>query len=351
MTHRLQSLTRKGMSADNAQTPVQSSVSHCLVFDRNSGALKSEVDLQWVSEALEEQPDSFVWISLIKPSIALLSQVKQEFGLHELAIEDATVQHQRTKIESYGDTLFVVLKTVKQKERLEFGSTYVFLSERYIISIRQNNNLTEDEVVKLCLGQAQKLKQGPGYIFYALMDHIVDQYNEIIEQFDQRLNHLERYIFSDQFDRATVKHLYYLKEELTNFRLSVAPMQEVCRFFLSHQQTDTSPYVSKSSIPYFRDIQDHVLSTLDVTNSQSEMLKVAMDTYLALVSFSQNDIVKQLASWAAILAVPTLIASIYGMNFTHMPELQWPFAYPLILVVMLLVSVWLYCRFKKANWL
>lgn len=349
MTNTLLSLSRKGMKSDDEQ--VIPSVSHCLVFDRPTGELKGEVELQWVSETLEEQPDSFVWISLLKPSAMILAQVKEEFGLHELAIEDATVQHQRTKIESYGDTLFIVLKTVKQQEKLEFGSTYVFLSPRFIISIRQNNNLEEGHLVDFCRNNVGRLKQGPGFIFYSLMDYIVDQYNPIIEQFDQRLSSLERYIFSEQFSKQTLKHLYYLKEELTHFRLAVAPMQEVCKFFLSHQQTEASMYVTKSSIPYFRDVQDHVLSTLDVTNSQSEMLKVAMDTYLALVSLSQSDIVKQLASWAAILAVPTLVASIYGMNFEHMPELHWRFAYPAALLGMVLLSVWLYFRFKKANWL
>lgn len=329
----------------------ESSVSHCLFFQRSTGQLIGEVDLQWVSETLEEKPDSFVWISLLRPSSALLAQVKEEFNLHELAIEDASRQHQRTKIESYGETLFIVLKTLKQTEKLEFGSTYIFLSERYIISIRQNNSLSESAIADMCVKNMHKLKQGPGFIFHAIMDYIVDQYVPIIEEFDVQLQALEHYIFSDKFSRRTLKNLYYLKQELTHFRLAVAPMQEVCKFFIVHQQTETAHYISKQSIPYFRDIQDHVLTTLDVTNSQSEMLKVAMDTYLALVSMSQSEVVKRLASWAGILAVPTLVASIYGMNFSYMPELQWHYGYFLVLGFMLMLCVYLYFRFKKASWL
>lgn len=327
------------------------SISHCFIFKRSNGSLVGEVELEQVSETLEADPDCFVWISLLKPGPALLAQVKEEFNLHELAIEDAAVQHQRTKIETYGDTLFVVLKTVKREEMLEFGSTYIFLSKRFIISIRQNGNLEEKDVVRFCLSNTQKLMQGPGYIFYAIMDYIVDQYAPIIEQFDERLQHLERYIFSEQFNKRTLKYLYFLKEELTHFRLAVAPMQEITRFFLAHQQTETSDYISRHSQPYFRDIQDHVLATLDVSNSQSEMIKVAMDTYLALVSLSQSEIVKKLASWAAILAVPTLITSVYGMNFQYMPELHWRYAYFVVVGLLVAVSLFLYYQFKRVNWL
>lgn len=334
------------------KSPLPSVVSHCLFFQRPTGELIGEVELQWVSETLEEKPDSFVWISLINPSTALLAQVKEEFYLHELAIEDASRKHQRTKIETYGDTLFIVLKTMQQRgEHLDFGATYVFLAERYIISIRQNNTLPDHRVVDVCLNNPAKLKQGPGFIFHAIMDHIVDQYMPVIEQFDERLADLERYIFSDRFSRRTLRNLYYLKQELSHFRLAVAPMQEVCSFFITHKQIETAHYISKQSVPYFRDIQDHVLTTLDVTNSQSEMLKVAMDTYLALVSMSQSEVVKRLASWAGILAVPTLVASIYGMNFAHMPELQWHYGYFAALAFMLLICLYLYYRFKRANWL
>lgn len=334
----------------NQETDV-SSVSHCLFFQKSTGEFISEVELQWVSETLEEKPDSFVWISLLRPSAALLAQVKEEFGLHELAIEDAGRQHQRTKIETYGNTLFIVLRNMQQREKLEFGSTYIFLSERYIISIRQSYTLSDHRIVDLCMENASKLRQGPGFIFHAIMDYIVDQYTPVIQHFDVQLQALESYIFTDRFSRKTLKNLYYLKQELTHFRLAVAPMQEVCKFFITHQQTETAHYISKHSVPYFRDIQDHVLTTLDVANSQSEMLKVAMDTYLALVSMSQSEVVKRLASWAGILAVPTLVASIYGMNFAYMPELQWHYGYFLVLGFMLMLCVYLYFRFKKASWL
>ncbi|TEU24236.1 magnesium and cobalt transport protein CorA [Alkanindiges illinoisensis] len=327
---------------------------HCLLYDRASGKVVGAVALDQVKTTLAEQPDYFAWIYLLRPESEVLQQIKQDFGLHELAIEDTTALFQRTKIESYGDTLFVVFSTVNQnvqQDKLEFGSSNIFLTDRYIISVRQSDALCEKQVASLCEASPHQVMYGPAYIFYALMNCLVEQYLPAIAHLHERLQDLKQNIFTDKFHRQTLIDLYGLKEELTNFYLAVVPTKEVTCYLIAHQAVELLEVIPNEVIPYFRDIQDKVLSTLDIIQSQSEMQKSAMDIHMAQVSLSQNEIVKRLASWAAILAVPTLISSVYGMNFDNMPELHWPAAYFIVLVIMVAISSFLYYRLKQINWL
>ncbi|ONG41231.1 hypothetical protein BKE30_05475 [Alkanindiges hydrocarboniclasticus] len=327
---------------------------HCLLYDRSSGKAVGAVALAEVKAALEQHPDYFAWIYLLRPESEVLQQIKQDFGLHELAIEDTTALFQRTKIETYGDTLFVVFSTVTQNtqlDQLEFGSSNIFLTDRYIISVRQSDALCERQVVSLCEASPHQVMHGPAYIFYALMNCLVEQYLPAIAHLHDRLQDLKQNIFTDRFHRQTLVYLYSLKEELTNFHLAVVPTKEVTCYLIAHQSAELMKVIPKEVIPYFRDIQDKILSTLDIIQSQSEMQKSAMDVHMAQVSLSQNEIVKRLASWAAILAVPTLISSVYGMNFDNMPELHWPIAYFIVLLIMVTLSSFLYYRLKQVNWL
>lgn len=326
----------------------------CLLYNRQDGTPAGQVALHEVKAQLEAHPHYFAWIYLLRPDPDSLLQIKQDFELHELAIEDTTALFQRTKVESYGDTLFVVFSTVSQDEQrdsLKFGSTNIFLSDRYIISVRQSDALCENEVINLCNSNTHRVKLGPAYIFYALMSCLVEQYMPALEHLHERLQNLKDNIFTDKFHRKTLIYLYALKEELTNFHLAVVPTKEVTCYLIVHHGAELVQVIPKEVVPYFRDIQDKILSTLDIIQSQSEMQKSAMDIHLAQVSLSQNEIVKRLASWAAILAVPTLISSVYGMNFDHMPELHWPGAYFIVLLIMLTVSSFLYYRLKQVNWL
>lgn len=327
---------------------------HCLLYNRNTGKVVGPVALHAVKQALEQHPEYFAWIYLLRPESAVLQQIKQDFALHELAIEDTTALFQRTKIETYGDTLFVVFSTVIQntrQDKLEFGSSNIFLTERYIISVRQSDAVCEKQVVSLCEASPQQVMYGPSYIFYALMNCLIEQYMPAIAHLHDRLQDLKQNIFTDKFHRQTLVYLYSLKEELTNFHLAVVPTKEVACYLIAHQSAELVQVIPREIIPYFRDIQDKILSTLDMIQSQSEMQKSAMDIHLAQVSLSQNEIVKRLASWAAILAVPTLISSIYGMNFDHMPELHWPIAYFIVLLIMVTLSSFLYYRLRQVNWL
>lgn len=324
-------------------------VVNCVAYSRKSGQKVADIALAHVSETLAADQDNYVWIGLYEPSAVLMAQVQSEFGLHELAVEDAMRQHQRPKAEAYGDSLFVVVRTARLEHNdICFGETHIFAGPRYVITVRQGASLTYAMVRSHCEHNPRQMRHGPGYVLYALLDFVVDNYFPVAEDLGVHLHALEREIFADTFKRQTIRHLYDLKADLVRLRLAATPLQDICNFLMHHADASLVP---RAILPYFRDIHDHSLRIHDAIDAQSEMLRVAMDVNLALVSVGQNEIVKRLASWAAILAIPTMIASFYGMNFDFMPELHWHFGYPMAMITMLLGCLWLYRRLKRAKWL
>ncbi|MEY4517140.1 MAG: hypothetical protein RL180_1486 [Pseudomonadota bacterium] len=337
---------------EHASIVAQAGVVNCVAYRRSDGHRLGALVLADVSEALAEDSDVFVWIGLHEPSADIMAEVQHEFGLHELAVEDATRNHQRAKVESYGDSLFVVIRTAQLSgSDIVYGATYLFLGDRYIISVRQGPSLSYVPVRAHCEQHPAKMRLGPGYVLYAILDYIVDNFLPITDQLGEHLRQQERDIFSERFSRSTLRHLYDLKANLVRLRLAITPVQDICSYFIYHDHDDLATYIPESATPYFRDIQDHVLRSLDAVQGLSEMMQVSMDTYLALVGVGQNEIVKRLASWAAILAVPTMIASFYGMNFDYMPELHWHYGYYFALLLMLLLSVLVWRKLKKSRWL
>jgi magnesium transporter len=324
-------------------------VVNCVVYNRKTGSKVGDIPIDQVSEALEASPDNFVWVGLHEPDASLMKLVSDEFSLHELAVEDATRMQHRPKIEAYGDTLFVVVRTARlETDDICMGHTYIFVGPRYVLTVRQGASFSYAQVRHRCEMNSKQMRLGPGYILYALLDFVVDNYYPVVEDLGDHLKDLEHRIFGSSFRRDTIKHLYELKHELVRLRLATTPLQDMCSY-LMHQTDNT--LVPKVIFPYLRDVNDHVLRINDVIDAQSEMLKSAMDVNLAMVSMAQNEIVKKLASWAAILAVPTLVASLYGMNFEKMPELHWAYGYPMALGVMVLGSYALYMRLKKYKWM
>lgn len=318
----------------------------CVAYDF-SGNRIGDISLDAISDVLE-RPDTFVWLGLHEPGEALLEKLQEEFGLHDLAVEDAHHAHQRPKIEAYGDSLFIVLKTLQEVDRtVAFGETHVFLGKRYLVTVRHGASLTYRHARERCEREPELLALGPSYCLYAALDLVVDRFTPIVASFREELEELEEKIFEPEFRRETIQRLYELKKDLVSLRLAIAPMQDIL-----NQLTRFHPGLVQDEVrPYFRDVYDHVVRVKESCDTMSEMLSAAMSVNMAMVSVGQNEAVKRLAGWAAIVAVPTLVASIYGMNFEHMPELSWPIGYPLAIGTMLGISSWLFWRLRKANWL
>jgi magnesium transporter len=297
-----------------------------------------------------EDPDRFVWIGLNEPQEAILREIQQEFELHDLAIEDALSAHQRPKLELYGESAFVVLRTVQLLPGgigLEFGETHVFVGPRYIVSVRHGSMKSHVGLRTRCEAAPQLLSKGPGFVLYALMDFIVDQYLPIVESLEEQLSDLEEEIFGEQVHRDTTGRIYRLKRDLLALKRAVSPLVDVCsrlmRFDLNLIPEDTRPY--------FRDVYDHVVRVNEMIDNLRELLTTALEANLSLISVSQTEHTKRLAAWAAIIAVPTMIAGVYGMNFDYMPELHLRFGYPLIMSIMLGACAALFLGFRRSGWL
>jgi len=279
---------------------------------------------------------------------SFLARIQQEFGLHELAVEDTRSAHQRPKVEEYGDCLFVVLHTAEMYEQeVRFGETHVFVSKRFLVSVRHRSALSYSKVRERCETVPQRLARGPGFGLYALMDFIVDNYRPVVDGLHQRFELLEADIFKSRFSRETLEQLYELKGERLRLREAAEPLMDICNE-LMRVHPDIIP---KNIRIYFRDISDHVKRVNQAIDRMREMLTAAMQVYLTMVTVRQNEVVKRLAGWGAILAIPTMVFSLYGMNFRYMPELEWAFSYPLIMGGTAVGCLMLYHRLKKVGWL
>lgn len=297
---------------------------------------------------LADNPKAMLWIGLHEPDAEVLAQLQQQFDLHELAIEDALRAHQRPKIEAYGGQRFIVVHTAEREgSRIVFGETHLFIGERFLISVRHGPSHSYATMRQRVEARPQQLAHGPSYPLYAVLDFIVDNYVPIVEDFKQTLQQLESDIFQANYKRGTIKRLYVLKRELITLRLASSPMQDIAQE-LSHATDDL---VHPSIQPYFRDIADHCTRINEAIDALNELLSSAIQVNLSLVTVKQNEVVKKLAGWAALLALPTLVTSIYGMNFKFMPELSLPYAYPTVVAVTVLACVKLHSTLKRAGWM
>jgi magnesium transporter len=321
-------------------------VINCAAYSK--GRRVSNIQISEIGNVLK-QTDKFVWIGLHEPSEELLAQVQQQFGLHDLAIEDAHRAHQRPKIETYDETLFIVLRTAQmnQQKHIDFGETHFFLGENFIVSVRHGSSLAYTEVRNRCEKVPDLLQKGPGFALYAVMDSIVDQYFPVIDLLEAALESVEDKIFGERPSRETTEQIYQLKRELLEVKRAVSPLMDICnkliRFDLKLIPDDTRPY--------FRDVYDHVLRINEMLDSSRELLAGALEANFSMISISQNDVSKKFAGWAAILSVPTLVAGIYGMNFSWIPELSWHWGYPFILGLTFLICLTLYILFRRSGWL
>lgn len=329
-----------------ASDALPASVINCAVYGRDG--VRRDVALDAISDALAVDDGSFVWVGLYEPGDALLDKLQEEFGLHDLAVEDAQHAHQRPKIEAYGNSLFIAMHTAQVvDERIRFGETHAFLGPRYLVTVRHGASLSYAPVRARVEREPQLLSLGPAFGLYAVMDYIVDNYLPIVSEFRDALNALEQDVFAETFRRETIVRLYELKRELAQLRLAVAPMQDI----LSQLTRIHGGLVPDEVRLYFRDVLDHALRVNDSTDTLREMLTAAMSVNLSLVTIHQGEVVKKLAGWAALLAAPTLVTSWYGMNFRDMPELHYRHGYAVLVAVVAVVCIALYRYLKKVRWL
>jgi magnesium transporter len=334
------------MNEPTTSSAVPACVVNCAVYDRAGN--RSDIGLDAISEVLAIDDGSFVWVGLYAPDDALLDKLQEEFGLHDLAIEDAQHAHQRPKIEAYGDALFIALHTAQfVDDRIRFGETHAFLGPRYLLTVRHGASLSYAPVRARVEREPELLALGPAYGLYAVLDFIVDNYLPIVSDFRDSLDALEHAIFAEEFRRDTIVKLYELKRELTQLRLAVSPLQDI----LAQLTRIHGALIPDEVRLYFRDVLDHALRVNESTDTLREMLTAAMSVNLSLVTVHQGEVVKRLAGWAALLAAPTLIASWYGMNFAHMPELHGRWSYPILIGVVMAVCIGLYSYLKKVRWL
>jgi magnesium Mg(2+) and cobalt Co(2+) transport protein (corA) len=294
------------------------------------------------------KPGHVVWIGLHEPSLDLLRKVQAQFGLHELAIEDALKAHQRPKLEQYGEALFIVARTVQMLDgRMTFGETHLFVGKGYVVSVRHGASTTYTPVRERCEAVPQALSEGEDFILYAILDFIVDNYMPVIETIQAEVEGIEDSILTAPASQDQVARLYQLRRDLLRLRNSAVPLVEVCR----RLEQAGLPGISPSMHPLFRDVSDHIRRIQEEIESLREVLAFAFEASLMTGQAQQNEITRRLAAWAAILAVPTAVAGVYGMNFEFMPELRWKYGYALILAIIVAACVWLYWRFRRNGWL
>ena len=315
------------------------------VVYRNGRSL-GEISIGEIGKALL-QPGTFVWVGLHEPDEATLLQIQGEFGLHELAIEDAHHAHQRPKIEVYSNALFIVLKTAQlEAGQVVYGETHLFVGANFLVSVRHGASSSYAQVLQRCEDGTKGLHMGPGFALYAVLDFVADHYQPIVAQFEQDFEAIETDIFMDQFDRLVIERLYALKRNLLQLRNAALPVADISAELMRLHED----LIPKELRAYFRDIQDHVSRLVGLIDGMRDMLTTAMQVNLALVANNQNEVVKRLAGWGAILAIPTVIFSLYGMNFDWMPELKWRAGYPAAVGVTLLGCVVVYRRLRRARW-
>lgn len=321
-------------------------IANCAAYGADGRKIR-DITLDEISDFLA-QPQGFVWVGLVEPDEPLLEKLQEEFGLHELAIEDAHNAHQRPKIESYGASLFIVAQTAQMTEgSIAFGETHIFVGKRYLLSVRHGASRSYAPARRTCEQTPEHLSLGPSFALYSILDLIVDNYLPIVQDFKQELQELEMDVFADVSNRDVTRRLYDMQRELLTLKLAATPLQDILG-----QLVRLHPEVIRDEVrPYFRDVQDHVTRVSDAINSMREMLGAAMNVNLSLITVRQNEVVKRLAGWAALLAAPTLLASWYGMNFHNMPELANRYAYPAIITATLVICVTLYVVLKRAKWL
>jgi magnesium transporter len=309
------------------------------------------VDLGDVNEAWQDTTDSedFLWVGMHEPDEAEMQKVARALSLHPLAVEDALSPHQRPKVEPYDDMLFIVLKTlwyVDERDEVETGQVAMFVGQHFVVTVRQGSGIELAGVRHDLEKKAHLLGHGPSAVVYSVADRIVDGYEDVAREVDTDVGEVEESVFSP--DRTRDSHrIYVLKREIAEFRRAVTPLKAPMQRFA----TAGYPFIHADAAAFFRDIADHVVRVNETIETLDQLLTTAFEAHLARISVDQNEDMRKISAWAAIAAVSTLVAGVYGMNFRDMPELKWHLGYPMAIGLMLGLSLVLYRQFKKSGWL
>ncbi|WP_332778260.1 magnesium and cobalt transport protein CorA [Polaromonas sp.] len=321
---------------------------NCVVYQ--NGTKLADIPASEISSYIS-RPDAFVWVALQDATPAELEEMQKEFGLHELAVEDARHGHQRPKIEEYGVSLFSVLHLVEpapdNPKELNLGEVNVFTGSNYVLSVRNRSQKGFLGVRARCEREPELLQHGSGFVLYALMDAVVDRYFPILDEFETELETIERDIFSKGTARSNIERLYELKGRVMVLKHAVAPLLEGA----GKLHGGRVPHICTGVQDYFRDVVDHLSRINALIDTMRDTIGTAIQVNLAMATIEESEVTKRLAAWASIFAVCTAFAGIWGMNFEHMPELKWKYGYVMALGLVASVSALLYWRFKKARWL
>jgi len=321
---------------------------NCVAYQQ--GRKIADIPVEDISEYVS-RPDCFVWVALYEPTDAEIDLMTEEFGLHELAVADARSTHQRPKLEEYGDTLFAVLRTIERgpapDQQLIEGQVAIFVGKNYVLSVRQKTQKGFADVRARTEREPHLLEHGAGYVFYALMDAVVDRYFPLLQSVELELERIEEQIFAATAPRANIEALYALKQRLMAFRHAVVPLLES----LGNISGARVPLACAGMQEYFRDISDHLQRLNQTIESIRDTVSTAISVNLSMITLQESENMKRLAAYAALIAVPTMVVGIYGMNFDHMPELHWRYGYAIVWGVMVALDAYIFYRLRKAKWL
>lgn len=318
---------------------------NCVAYQ--DGVRLADLPVAEISDYLA-RPGCFVWVALRDPDADELALLSQEFNLHDLAVEDARKGHQRPKLEEYGTSLFAVMQLLEPDgDDFNVGEVDVFVGTNYVLSVRTRSKQDFLGVRARCEREPHLLRQGAGFVLYALMDAVVDRYFPIVDQLESELEEIEGKIFTKGAARNSIERLYDLKRKVMVLKHAVAPLMEVA----GKLSGGRGPEVTMYSREYFRDVYDHLMRINASIDTIRDTIGTAIQVNLSMVTIEDNEVTKRLAAWAGIFGVATAGAGIWGMNFQHMPELQWEYGYPAALATLAGVCGVLYYRFKRAGWL
>ena len=317
----------------------------CFVF--RPGHAAEAITLEAVSDHLCD-PQAFIWIELKDPDAGMLGKLGEELGLHELAVEDALTTHQRPKLEEYGDHLFISARTAHIRDQLiQLGESHFFAGPQFVTAIRHGDALSFNKVRERLIACRKGQKPEAPFALYSVLDLIADHYQPVVNSVHDRFRVLEHALLGNRLEREDLEQLYTLKRELNILRDAAEPLQSIVQDLVRlHPE-----FVTKELRAYYRDVHDHTVRITNIIDMLRLSASDAMQFHLASLTHNQNESVQKLAGWGAILAVPTVIFSLYGMNFADMPELHWHWAYPVVLGVTLAGVVWLYGHLKKRGWI